>query len=155
MIYSRGTGGLSFRVYHLSVFIWGVTMGKTEDVAVGTAVTGGAFESSVDDDESVLGEGGVRDQRFYAWHVLLEAIEGQPSTSDAGRRCVRDRVVALVRQADEAGLEQVDLMVEVADMAAALVMQMHDDPFAGLVMVHRMVDLRRAPGQTCRWCSGG
>ena len=118
----------------------------TKDVAdVETSVTRPAFYSRVDDDEAETGESGVRDERFFAWQMLLEAIERQSSTSDAGRRRVRDRIVALVHQADEGGLERIDLMVELADMAADLVMRIHDDPFAGLVQVHRMVVLRRAP----------
>jgi hypothetical protein len=118
----------------------------TKDVAgVGTSVTDGACECSVDDDESASAEGGVRDERFYAWHALLEAIDGQTSPSDAGRRRVRDRIAALIHQADEGGVEKVDLMVELADMAAALMMRIHEDPFAGLVQVHRMLVLRRAP----------
>jgi hypothetical protein len=49
----------------------------------------------------------------------------------------RDRVVALIREADEGGLGAIDLLVELADLAAALAMRVHDDPFAALVHVHR------------------
>jgi hypothetical protein len=68
---------------------------------------------------------------------LLEAVEQQTSTSDAGRLRGRDRVVALIREADEGGLSAIDLLVKLAEQAAALAMRVHDDPFAALVHVHR------------------
>jgi hypothetical protein len=95
-----------------------------------------AVYSSVEEDDSAIAEGGFPDERFYAWHILLEAIERQTSTSGAGSRG-RDRVVALIREADDGGLGKIDLLVELADMAAALAMRVHDDPFAALALVHR------------------
>ena len=96
--------------------------------------TDDAVESSEDDSAST--EGGFLDERFYAWHILLEAIERRTSTSEAGLRAP-DRVVALIREADEGGLGKIDLMVELADMAAALTMRVHDDYFAALARVHQ------------------
>jgi hypothetical protein len=106
-------------------------------VEMRTPSTNGAFESSGDDDDSAITERGVLNERLYAWQILLEAIEQQTSTSDAGRLQGRDRVVALIREADEGGLAAIDLMVELADQAAALAMRVHDDPFAALVHVQR------------------
>jgi hypothetical protein len=100
----------------------------------GTPAPDGVFES-VDDDDSDIDEAAFLDERFYAWQILLSAIERQTATSNAGLRRP-DCVTGLIHEADEAGLGKTALIVELADMAAALAMRVHEDPFVALARVH-------------------
>jgi hypothetical protein len=78
------------------------------------------------------------DERVYAWRILRAQILRQIARS--GRHPDgRDSVMGLIRQADDAGLAKIELIVELADMAAALILRTHADPLEVLWQVERAI----------------
>lgn len=78
------------------------------------------------------------DERVYAWRILRAQTLCQvarPGRHPDGR----ESVMALIRQADDAGLGKIELIVELARMTATLMLRTREDPLDVLWQVEQEI----------------
>ncbi|MCW2650340.1 MAG: hypothetical protein JWR32_1316 [Mycobacterium sp.] len=82
--------------------------------------------------------GCAAEERVYAWRILRAQMLRRVATPNPypGRRAA---VIDLISQADDAGLGKIDLIVELADLAAAVMLRNLADPIEALTQVEREI----------------